>query len=67
MSRRTCRKRSTRGEFVRLYIADVFGIRTRMGLSHEAFARALRADAAELRDWEAMGGVPDERSARICG
>jgi putative transcriptional regulator len=49
-----------RSEFVRMYIADVFGIRTRMGLSHEAFAERFGLNAADLRDWESMGGVPDE-------
>jgi putative transcriptional regulator len=49
-----------RGEFVRLRIVDVFGIRTRMGLSQEAFAERFGLDAAELKRWEAMGGVPDE-------
>ena len=49
-----------RGEFVRLHIVDVFGIRTRMGLSHEAFAQRFGFDATELKRWEAMGGVPAE-------
>jgi putative transcriptional regulator len=49
-----------RGEFVRLHIADVFGIRKRMALSHEAFAERFGLDAAEVKEWEAMGGVPDE-------
>lgn len=49
-----------RGEFVRVHVADVFGIRTRMGLSHEVFASRFGLDPAELREWEAMGGVPDE-------
>ena len=31
-----------------------------MGLSQDAFAKRLGLDPAELRDWEAMGGVPDE-------
>ena len=49
-----------RGEFVRVHIADVYGIRTRMGLSHEAFAERFGLSAANLKDWESMGGVPDE-------
>ena len=49
-----------RGEFVRLCVADLFGIRTRMGLSHEAFAERFGLNAADLKDWESMGGVPDE-------
>ena len=49
-----------RGEFVRLHIVDVFGIRTRMGLSHRAFAKRFGLNAAELKRWEAMGGVPSE-------
>ena len=49
-----------RGDFVRLHLVDLFGIRTRMGLSQEAFAKRFGLDSVELRDWEAMGGVPDE-------
>ena len=49
-----------RGAFVRLHIVDVFGIRTRMGLSHEAFAERFGLNPAEVKEWEAMGGVPDE-------
>jgi putative transcriptional regulator len=49
-----------RGEFRRLHIVDLVGIRTRMGLSQDAFARRFGLDPTELRDWEAMGGVPDE-------
>src|SRR5919106_277730 len=49
-----------RGEFVHLHVVDLFGIRTRMGLSREAFAKRFGLDPVELRDWEAMGGVPDE-------
>ena len=49
-----------RGEFVRLHIVNVFGIRTGMGLTHEAFAKRFGLDPAELKEWEAMGGVPDE-------
>jgi putative transcriptional regulator len=49
-----------RGEFVHLHIVDLLGIRTRMGLSREAFAKRFGLDPVELRDWEAMGGVPDE-------
>jgi putative transcriptional regulator len=49
-----------RGEFVRLHIVNVYGIRTGMGLSHEAFAKRFGLDPIELREWEAMGGVPDE-------
>jgi putative transcriptional regulator len=49
-----------RGEFVRLHVANVFGIRTGMGLSHEAFAARFGLDPDEVREWEAMGGVPDE-------
>jgi putative transcriptional regulator len=49
-----------RGEFVRLHIVDVFGIRTRMGLSHEGFAERFGLNPVEVKEWEAMGGVPDE-------
>ena len=49
-----------RGEFVRLYTVDLYGIRTRMGLSRDAFAGRFGLDPAELKNWEAMGGVPDE-------
>ena len=49
-----------RGEFVRLHTVDVFGIRTRMGLSHEVFAERFGLNPAEVKEWEAMGGVPDE-------
>jgi putative transcriptional regulator len=49
-----------RGEFVRVYSANVLGIRTRMGLSHEQFAERFGLNAADLREWESMGGVPDE-------
>jgi putative transcriptional regulator len=49
-----------RGEFTRLYPVNLFGIRKRMGLSQEAFARRFGLDPAALTDWEAMGGVPDE-------
>jgi len=49
-----------RGEFVRLHIVNVLGIRARMGLSPEAFAERFGLDPAELKEWEAMGGVPDE-------
>jgi putative transcriptional regulator len=53
-----------RGEFVRLHIVNVFGIRTKMGLAHEAFAQRFGLDPTELREWEAMGGVPDEAIRR---
>jgi putative transcriptional regulator len=49
-----------RGEFVHLHIVDLLGIRTRMGLSREAFAKRFGLDPVELRAWEAMGGAPDE-------
>jgi len=49
-----------RGEFVRRHIVNVFGIRTGMGLSHEAFAKRFGLDARELKEWEATGGVPCE-------
>jgi putative transcriptional regulator len=49
-----------RGEFVRLHIIDLFGIRTRMNLSHEEFAARFGLDPTELIEWEAMGGVPAE-------
>lgn len=49
-----------RGEFVRLHIVSVYGIRTGMGLSHEAFAARFGLDVEELKQWEAMGGVPHE-------
>jgi putative transcriptional regulator len=49
-----------RGDFIRLHVVDVFGIRTGMRLSHEAFAERFGLDAEEVRGWEAMGGVPDE-------
>jgi putative transcriptional regulator len=49
-----------RGEFVRLYVFDVYGLRTRMSLSHAAFAERFGLDAEEVRSWEARGGVPDE-------
>lgn len=49
-----------RGEFVRHHIVNVFGIRTGMGLSHEGFAKRFGLDAAEVKEWEATGGVPDE-------
>ncbi len=49
-----------RGEFVRLHVFDVYGLRTRMGLAHALFAERFGLDAAEVRRWEAMGGVPDE-------
>jgi putative transcriptional regulator len=49
-----------RGAFVRLHIVDVFGIRTRMGLSHEGFAERFGLNPVEVKEWEAMGGVPDE-------
>ena len=49
-----------RGEFVRLHVVDVFGIRTRMGLSHMQFAKRFGLDPHDVKEWEAMGGVPDE-------
>ncbi len=49
-----------RGEFVRLHIADVFGIRTRMRLSRKAFAERFGLYPTEVKKWEATGGVPDE-------
>jgi putative transcriptional regulator len=49
-----------RGDFVRLHIVNVFGIRTRMGLSHEQFAARFGLKADDVRAWEAMGGVPEE-------
>ena len=49
-----------RGEFVRLHIVDVFGLRTGMGLSHKQFAKRFGLDPHEVKEWEAMEGVPDE-------
>jgi putative transcriptional regulator len=49
-----------RGEFVRLHIVNIYGIRTGMGLSHGAFAERFGLDPSELKEWEAMGGVPDK-------
>lgn len=49
-----------RGEFVRLHVVGVFGIRTAMGLSHEQFARRFGLDPDDVRDREATGGAPDE-------
>lgn len=49
-----------RGEFTRVYPVNLFGIRKRLGLSHEAFAERFGLDAAALREWEAVGGPPDE-------
>jgi putative transcriptional regulator len=49
-----------RGEFVRLHTVDLYGIRTRMGLSRDAFAGRFGLDPAEVKDWEEVGGVPDE-------
>ena len=49
-----------RGEFVRLHIMDVTGLRTQMGLSRKAFAKRFGLNPAEIKEWEAMGGVPDE-------
>ena len=48
-----------RGEFVRLHIIELFASGP-MGLSHDAFAERFGLDPAEVRDWEATGGVPDE-------
>jgi putative transcriptional regulator len=48
-----------RGEFVRLHVVNICGIRTRMGLSHGGFAKRFGLDPSELKEWEAMGGVPD--------
>ena len=49
-----------RGDFVRLHVVNVFGIRTGMGLAHEQFARRFGLDPDDVKEWEAMGGVPDE-------
>ena len=47
-----------RGKFVRLHVID--SMRTRMGMSHEAFAERFGLDPAEVKDRETMGGVPNE-------
>ena len=49
-----------RGEFVSPHVIDLFSIRTRMDLSHEAFAERFGLDPANVKDWETIGGVPDE-------
>jgi putative transcriptional regulator len=49
-----------RGDFVRLHIVDLLGIRTRMKLSRDEFAARFGLDPTELIEWESVGGVPAE-------
>jgi putative transcriptional regulator len=49
-----------RGEFFRVYPVGLYGIRTDMGLSHEAFAKRFGLDPHDVKEWEARGGPPDE-------
>ena len=49
-----------RGEFVRVYVVGLYGIRTAMGLSHAAFAARFGLSPDDVREWEARGGPPHE-------
>ena len=60
MSLRTCPKRSSGASSCRLHVIDVFGMRTRMGLSQMQFAKRFGLDPHDAKEWEAIGGVPDE-------